>query len=58
MMKVIVDRLKEPSTWGGIAVLLSLAGVQIAPEHLEAIGNGFIGLMAVLAVLMPEKKAS
>lgn len=57
-MKMIVARLKEPSTWRGIAVLLSLAGIQLAPEHLEAIGNGFIGLMAVLAVLMPDKKQS
>ena len=56
MMDMIIARLREPSTWRGVAVLLALAGVQIAPEHLEAVGNGFIGVMAILAVFMPEKK--
>ena len=57
MMDMIIARFREPSTWRGLTVLLALAGVQIAPEHLEAVGNGFIGLMAILAVLMPDKKA-
>ena len=29
----ILARLKEPSTWAGIATVLTGAGIQIAPEY-------------------------
>jgi hypothetical protein len=55
MKDIIFKRLREPSTWRGIAVLLTLAGLQIAPESVDAIGQGFIALMGILAMFTPEK---
>ncbi len=37
MKEYIKERLKEPSTWRGIILLLTAAGVPIAPAMGEAI---------------------
>lgn len=34
-----LQRLKEPSTWSGFVVLLTVFGVNLAPEQREAIGT-------------------
>ena len=47
----IVNRLREPSTWRGLSVLLSLCGVYFNPEQWQAItgfGAVVIGLIDVL----------
>ena len=36
-MNWIIDRLKEPSTYKGLATLLALAGVVVSPELQAAI---------------------
>ena len=54
-MDMIKNRLYEPSTWRAVAVLLALVGIQITPEQLDAIGEGFIALIAVLAMIWPER---
>ena len=46
-----IDRLKEPSTWAGFAVLASLFGSHIPVESFQAIGGG---VAALLAVFLPE----
>ena len=33
----IQNRLKEPSTWRAITVVLTLIGIQLQPEQVEAI---------------------
>jgi len=46
----IKERLKEPSTWRGIILLLTAAGVPIAPamaEQIIAVGMAAAGLVAV-----------
>lgn len=50
-----LDRLREPSTWAGFAILGSIFGVR----ELAALGTPEIisGLTAALAVLLPERKA-
>lgn len=50
-MKNIAMRLKEPSTWAGLAVLASLFGGGIAPEQVQQVGGG---VMALLAMFLPE----
>lgn len=50
-MKYFIDRLKEPSTWRGLVMLATSAGLSIAPMAAEAIitaGVGFAGLIGVL----------
>lgn len=37
--KWLMARLKEPSTWKGLAILAGVAGWNIAPEMLTQIGT-------------------
>lgn len=50
MLKFILDRLKERSTWIGIITIITAAGVTVSPEQTEAIaGAGTAIVGAVLA---------
>ena len=49
MLKFIVDRLKERSTWLGLTAFATALGVSLAPQQLEAIilaGTAIGGLVA------------
>ena len=37
MNKYLRNRLREPSTWRAITVVLTLVGVHLSPEEIEAI---------------------
>lgn len=57
-MSVIVARLKEPSTWAGIAAFV--AGASFIPHAAEVsqmiVGAGMV-VAAALAIFLPENKA-
>lgn len=55
MLKGILDRLKEPSTYAGVGVLLGLVGVNFAPEELNAIIGVLTAIAAALAIFFREK---
>lgn len=42
--------LGEASTWRGLVALLTLAGIQLAPEQAEAIATAGVALYGVIAV--------
>ncbi len=50
-----IKRLKEPSTWAGIGVLLTLTGLNITPDQWSALVNVGIAVAGALAVFLPEK---
>lgn len=52
-MSTIKQRLKEPSTWAGLALLLTQAAQAWATKDPQAIGATAAG---VAAILMPEGK--
>ena len=52
-----LNRLKEPSTWAGFAVLLSVFGLHVAPEALTPMVQAATGIAGTLAVFMGENKA-
>jgi hypothetical protein len=54
MVKQIAARLRERSTWAGIAALLSIAGVNIAPEAWNVAVDLGVALAAAAAILFPE----
>jgi len=54
-MQMIFARLREPSTYAGLAVLLSLFGVQIAPEAMQAGIQAVSGLAGVAAIIVAER---
>lgn len=49
------NRLREPSTWAGFAVLLSVFGINIAPEVLAPIIQGVTGIAGAAAILIGER---
>lgn len=49
----ILNRFREPSTWAGVSILLTLFGVP--PGVPEALGQIIAGAGAVAAVLIAEK---
>ena len=55
-MRGLFDRLKEPSTWAGLGVILGVFGVKFAPEQLAAVVGVVTAICAALAVFLPEKK--
>ena len=59
-MKTILDsllsKLRESSTWTGLATLLALAGIVIDPEQLAAVGSLVIALIGLYDVFRKEKK--
>lgn len=47
----VLDRLKEPSTWRGIILILTACGVPIAPalaDQIIAVGMATAGLVGVV----------
>lgn len=54
-MKTILNRLREPSTWAGVAVLGAVFG--LPPGAIEAVGQIIGGGAALVAIFLPEKVA-
>lgn len=51
-----LNRLREPSTWAGMGILLGLFGINLAPEDAQVFVNGGVGLAGLLAVFIGEKR--
>ena len=48
MKNIFIQRFKEPSTWAGLGILLTMAGMPPGTfELLQQVGMGLAGLAAV-----------
>lgn len=56
MFSYIVARMKEPSSYAGLSVLLGLFGAHIAPEQSSAIVTLGTAIAGALAVFVPQAK--
>ena len=56
-MKFLIDRLKEPSTFRGLAVVLGIVGVQLSPEQTNAITGAVAALIGLIEIFRVEKKS-
>lgn len=54
-MTPLLNRLKEPSTWAGLATVTALTGLTLHPEQWEAISTFVIAAIALFEVFRPEK---
>lgn len=54
MLKKLLDRLKEASTWAGLAIIAQF--LPIGVEDLQVIWEAVTALAAVAAMLIPEGK--
>lgn len=55
MKDYILARAKEPSTWRGLILLLTAAGVPIAPQMTEAIISVGLAVVGLIGVAVPDK---
>jgi hypothetical protein len=55
-MKTILDRLKEPSTYRGLAVIAGAAGIVLSPGLVVAIGAAVAAVLGLIEVIRSEKK--
>jgi hypothetical protein len=55
-MKFFISRLREPSTYAGMAALAGAFGLAVPNEWVQSIGALGVAVGGVLAVVMPENK--
>jgi hypothetical protein len=56
-MKYIIDRLKEPSTYAGIAAMLAAFGLHVEDSMIQVFVSLATGLAGVVSILLSEKPA-
>lgn len=54
-MQFIINRLKEPSTWSGLAALLVALGMGVPPGTIEAVTQVGVGLAGLAGVVLRER---
>jgi hypothetical protein len=57
-MAYLLARLKEASTWRGIALLLTAFGVQVAPDVQEAVISAGVAVAGAVGVFFPDATKS
>ena len=55
MQSYILERVKEPSSWRGLFLILTAIGVPIAPEMAEAIISVGLAVAGLIGVATPDK---
>jgi hypothetical protein len=55
-MTTLLSKLKEPSTFRGIAILAGLVGFSIDPAHLNAISAAVVAAIGLIEIFRKEKK--
>lgn len=55
MLSVIIARLREPSSFAGLAALFALFGINLAPEWANVVAQGAAAVSALLAIVLREK---
>jgi hypothetical protein len=53
-MNAILNRLKEPSSYAGLAMLCSLFGYHISSDMIAQVSQGISALFAIIAIVRPE----
>jgi hypothetical protein len=54
-MKSLFIKLKEPSTYRGLAILGGIAGISLDPSAWEAIGTAVAAVIGLIEVFRKEK---
>lgn len=54
----LLARAKEPSTWRGVALLVTSAGITISPEHIELLVSLGLFISGAIGALSNENNNS
>lgn len=57
-VQVVLDRLKQQSTWRGIGALMSVIGIGVSDENLDHYYQAFLAGLALLAIFNNEPKVA
>ena len=55
MKTYLLERMREPSTWRGIIMLLTAIGVPVAPARADAIVSVGLAVAGLIGVATPDK---
>ena len=55
MKAYVLERLKEPSTWRGIILLLTAVGIPIAPGLSDMIISAGLAIAGLIGAIAPDK---
>lgn len=55
MKAYVLERMKEPSTWRGLVLLLTALGIPMAPGVSDAIIAAGLGLAGLIGAVMPDR---
>lgn len=55
-LSYLADRLREPSSWAGLAGILAAVGVSVSPEIWREATAAATGIAGLAAVLLRERK--
>lgn len=53
--RYLIERLKEPSTWRGVILLLTACGAPIAPANAEQIVSVGLAVAGLIGIFLPDK---
>jgi hypothetical protein len=55
MKDYLLERMREPSTWRGVILLLTAIGVPVAPAMADAIISVGLAVAGLIGVATPDK---
>lgn len=55
MRDYLLERMREPSTWRGVILLLTAIGVPVAPAMADAIISVGLAVAGLIGVATPDK---
>jgi len=58
MLQYLLARAKEPSSYAGLAMLLTAAGIHFSAAEFSAVVNVLVAIAGAVAVFVPESKAA
>lgn len=53
---ILINYARQPSTWKGISILLSAAGVAVSPELMTGVSSVVISAIGLWEVFRNERK--
>lgn len=56
MKDYLLDRMREPSTWRGVVLLLTALGVPLAPGVADAIIAAGLGVAGLIGAVVPDRR--
>lgn len=46
-MNYLIERIREPSTWAGLSVIIAMTGYSVSQEELAVVGSGIAALLSI-----------